>query len=200
VISTAIQRLRKHKLILIAVISVIALGLIFVVVRARERKRTTPPTAPLDVDVVQVQEQTVPIYSEWIGTTDGMVNADIRSQVSGYLLRRNYTEGAFVRTGQLLFGVTLRKSNGSPVLLVSLFSPNNSYDSLFLANYNNINVVDTLFRVPGVGDTKGTRRKVRVQAALPEKSHLYVVTPQVMCILIHSCQSSLLPSFTSNQR
>ena len=51
-----------------------------------------------------------------------------------------------------LFGVTLRKSNGSPVLLVSLFSPNNSYDSLFLANYNNINVVDTLFRVPGVGD------------------------------------------------
>ncbi len=57
--------------------------------------------APLEVDVVQVQEQTVPIYSEWIGTTDGMVNTDIRSQVSGYLLRRNYTEGAFVRTGQL---------------------------------------------------------------------------------------------------
>src|SRR6202008_1029991 len=50
------------------------------------------------------------------------------------------------------FGLTLRKSVGSPVLLVSLFSPNNSYDSLFLANYNNINVVDTIFRVPGVGD------------------------------------------------
>ena len=57
------------------------------------------------------------------------------------------------------FGVTLRKSNGSPVLLVSLFSPNNSYDSLFLANYNNINVVDTLFRVPGVGDTKRHKKK-----------------------------------------
>src|ERR1044072_6363544 len=52
------------------------------------------------------------------------------------------------------FGLTLRKSVGSPVLLVSLFSPNNSYDSLFLANYNNINVVDTLFRVPGVGDVQ----------------------------------------------
>jgi HAE1 family hydrophobic/amphiphilic exporter-1 len=37
-------------------------------------------------------------------------------------------------------------------LLISLYSPNKSYDSLFLANYNNINVVDTLFRVPGVGD------------------------------------------------
>ncbi|MCM3905017.1 MAG: efflux RND transporter permease subunit, partial [Pyrinomonadaceae bacterium] len=51
-----------------------------------------------------------------------------------------------------LFGVTIRKSFGSPMMLVSLYSPNNSYDSLFLANYNNINVVDTLFRVPGVGN------------------------------------------------
>jgi hydrophobic/amphiphilic exporter-1 (mainly G- bacteria), HAE1 family len=51
-----------------------------------------------------------------------------------------------------LYGVTIRKSFGSPMMLVSLYSPNNSYDSLFLANYNNINVVDTLFRVPGVGN------------------------------------------------
>ena len=50
------------------------------------------------------------------------------------------------------FGVTIRQSSGSPMLLVSLFSPNQTYDSLFLANYNNINVVDALFRVPGVGD------------------------------------------------
>jgi HAE1 family hydrophobic/amphiphilic exporter-1 len=50
------------------------------------------------------------------------------------------------------FGVTIRQSTGSPMLLISLFSPNKSYDSLFLANYNNINVVDALFRVPGVGD------------------------------------------------
>ncbi|MDT4965322.1 MAG: hypothetical protein QOJ64_59 [Acidobacteriota bacterium] len=50
------------------------------------------------------------------------------------------------------YGVTIRQSTGSPLLLVSLYSPNQTYDSLFLANYNNINVVDTLFRVPGVGD------------------------------------------------
>src|SRR5712675_74878 len=50
------------------------------------------------------------------------------------------------------FGVTIRQSTGSPMLLISLYSPNKTYDSLFLANYNNINVVDTLFRVPGVGD------------------------------------------------
>ncbi|HEV7395314.1 MAG TPA: multidrug efflux RND transporter permease subunit, partial [Pyrinomonadaceae bacterium] len=50
------------------------------------------------------------------------------------------------------FGVTVRQSTGSPMMLISLYSPNKTYDSLFLANYNNINVVDTLFRVPGVGD------------------------------------------------
>lgn len=108
VISTAFEALRKHKLILVAVIGALGLGLIFVVVRARGRKNIPPPAAPLEVDVVQVQEENVPIYSEWIGTTDGMVNADIRSQVSGYLLRRNYTEGAFVRTGQLLFEIDPR--------------------------------------------------------------------------------------------
>ncbi|HEY0761428.1 MAG TPA: efflux RND transporter periplasmic adaptor subunit [Pyrinomonadaceae bacterium] len=106
VISTSIEALRKHKLIF--GVALVALGLIFVVVRARERKSIQAPPGPLEVDVVQVQEQNVPIYSEWIGTTDGMVNADIRSQVSGYLLRRNYTEGAFVRTGQLLFEIDPR--------------------------------------------------------------------------------------------
>lgn len=64
--------------------------------------------APLQVDVVQVQQQDVPIYSEWIGTTDGMVNADIRAQVSGYLLRKTYTEGALVKQGQLLFEIDPR--------------------------------------------------------------------------------------------
>ena len=39
------------------------------------------------------------VYSEWIGTTDGMVNADIKAQVTGYLLRQNYQEGSFVGKG-----------------------------------------------------------------------------------------------------
>jgi membrane fusion protein (multidrug efflux system) len=62
----------------------------------------------LEVAVVQVQQQDVPIYSEWIGTTDGMVNADIRAQVPGYLLRKAYTEGSFVKQGQLLFEIDPR--------------------------------------------------------------------------------------------
>jgi len=74
----------------------------------RTRKPTPSPPAPPQVEVVQVQQQDVPIYSEWIGTTDGMVNADIRAQVSGYLFRKAYTEGAFVSQGQLLFEIDPR--------------------------------------------------------------------------------------------
>ena len=49
------------------------------------------------------------------------------------------------------FGLTMRKITGLPMMLVSLSSPNKTYDALFLANYANINVVDALYRVPGVG-------------------------------------------------
>ena len=50
----------------------------------------------------------MPIYSEWIGTTDGMVNAEIKAQVTGYLLRQDYKEGSFVKRGQLLFEIDPR--------------------------------------------------------------------------------------------
>src|SRR5689334_11158885 len=49
------------------------------------------------------------------------------------------------------FGISLRKSTGLPMLVISLFSPNHSYNSLFLSNYANINLTDALYRVPGVG-------------------------------------------------
>jgi membrane fusion protein (multidrug efflux system) len=58
--------------------------------------------------VVRVEQQDVPIYSEWIGTTDGMVNAEIKGQVTGYLLRQDYKEGSFVTKGQLLFEIDSR--------------------------------------------------------------------------------------------
>jgi membrane fusion protein (multidrug efflux system) len=65
------------------------------------------PPAP-EVEVVQVVERDVPIYSEWIGTLDGLVNADIKAQVSGYLMKQDYTEGSFVKTGQMLFQIDPR--------------------------------------------------------------------------------------------
>ncbi|HEV8416592.1 MAG TPA: efflux RND transporter periplasmic adaptor subunit [Bryobacteraceae bacterium] len=64
--------------------------------------KTSEPPA---VEVAQVEQRDVPIYSEWIGTLDGFVNADIKAQVSGYLLKQDYTEGSFVQKGQLLFEI-----------------------------------------------------------------------------------------------
>src|SRR5712692_1241903 len=52
------------------------------------------------------------------------------------------------------YGFTTRKSTGFPLLVMNLFSPHNTYDSLFLANYANINVNDVLYRVPGVGQVR----------------------------------------------
>jgi RND family efflux transporter MFP subunit len=62
----------------------------------------------LAVEVAPVIQKDVPIYSEWIGTMDGYVNADIKAQVAGYLLKQDYVEGSAVRQGQLLFQIDPR--------------------------------------------------------------------------------------------
>jgi RND family efflux transporter MFP subunit len=67
-----------------------------------------PQPAPPDVHVITVAPERVVVTSEWIATLDGFVNAQIRPQVSGYLLKRNYEEGAFVRKGQVLFEIDPR--------------------------------------------------------------------------------------------
>jgi RND family efflux transporter MFP subunit len=66
------------------------------------------PPPPPEVRVATVEQRDIPVYSEWIGTLDGMVNAAIKAQVTGYLLTQNYTEGSLVRKGQLLFEIDPR--------------------------------------------------------------------------------------------
>jgi RND family efflux transporter MFP subunit len=74
-----------------------------VLVAGRSNKPVQAAPRPLDVEVVRVEKKDVPVYSEWIGTTEGIVNADIKAEVTGYLLRQDYKEGSFVKKGQLLF-------------------------------------------------------------------------------------------------
>jgi RND family efflux transporter MFP subunit len=69
-----------------------------------EQSQARPP----EVEVVQVKQKDVPIWHEWIGTLDGLVNAQIRPQVTGYLLRQNYKDGSFVKKGQLMFEIDPR--------------------------------------------------------------------------------------------
>lgn len=68
-----------------------------------------PPQGPPTVVVTQVVQRDVPVYQEWIGTTAGNINAEIRPKVDGYLLRRVYAEGSFVRQGQLMFEIDARQ-------------------------------------------------------------------------------------------
>jgi multidrug efflux pump subunit AcrA (membrane-fusion protein) len=70
--------------------------------------RVAAAPKPLEVLVAGVQQKDVPLYREWIGTVDGLVNAEIKAQVSGYLVKQEYIEGSFVREGQLPFQIDPR--------------------------------------------------------------------------------------------
>ncbi|WP_291985367.1 efflux RND transporter periplasmic adaptor subunit [Candidatus Accumulibacter sp. ACC007] len=72
-----------------------------------KKEEATPP-APPTVEVATATQKDVPIYREWIGSLDGDVNAVIRPQVTGYLIKQNYTEGDWVKKGQLLFQIDPR--------------------------------------------------------------------------------------------
>jgi membrane fusion protein (multidrug efflux system) len=76
-------------------------------------KKEPPKMPPPVVAVAPVVQKDVPIYGEWIGTLDGFVNAEIRPQVEGYLLRQVYKEGSYVRKGDLLFEIDPRQFQAS---------------------------------------------------------------------------------------
>jgi RND family efflux transporter MFP subunit len=99
--------LSKYKFWIAGAFGLFVIGLIIGAVRPKHVSGAAA-NAPLDVEVVQVEQKDVPIYGEWIGTLDGFTNADVRAEVTGYIMRQAYQEGAFVRKGQLLFEIDPR--------------------------------------------------------------------------------------------
>ena len=97
----------KYKFWIGGALGLVVVGLIIGAIRPKHVSGAQPSASP-DVDVVQVEQKDVPIYGEWIGTLDGFTNADVRAQVTGYLLQQGYQEGAFVKKGQLLFEIDPR--------------------------------------------------------------------------------------------
>ncbi|HKN16121.1 MAG TPA: efflux RND transporter periplasmic adaptor subunit [Candidatus Sulfotelmatobacter sp.] len=85
----------------------LVIGLIVGAIYPKHVSGAQPALVP-EVEVVQVEQKEVPIYGEWIGTLDGFTNADVKAQVTGYLLRQAYQEGSFVKKGQLLFEIDPR--------------------------------------------------------------------------------------------
>jgi membrane fusion protein (multidrug efflux system) len=89
----------------------ISIGVVFAVLlplTGCTTKTEAAPPPPPEVQVVPVQQKDVPIYGEWVATLDGFVNADIRPQVSGYLLKQNYREGMVVKKGDVMFEIDPR--------------------------------------------------------------------------------------------
>jgi membrane fusion protein (multidrug efflux system) len=72
--------------------------------KPKEQVAAKPPT----VEVTEVIQKDVPVQQEWVGTLDGMVNAQINAQVVGYLVKQNYKEGELVKKGQLLYEIDPR--------------------------------------------------------------------------------------------
>jgi membrane fusion protein (multidrug efflux system) len=68
-------------------------------------KEAAPPAANPEVVVAPVEQRDFPVESEWLGTTEGTVDAAIRAQVTGYLISQDYKEGQEVKKGQLLFRI-----------------------------------------------------------------------------------------------
>jgi RND family efflux transporter MFP subunit len=92
----------------IALRLVFLLGVAALLPACKAGKAAAPPPAPPEVRVITAEPERVALDSEWIATLDGLVNAQIRPQVSGYLVKRNYEEGAVVRKGQVLFEIDPR--------------------------------------------------------------------------------------------
>ncbi len=72
-------------------------------------KKETPVAPPPTVEVAPVVQKDVSIVQEWIGTLDGFVNAEIRPQIEGYVLRQVYREGFAVKAGDTLFEIDPRQ-------------------------------------------------------------------------------------------
>ena len=88
-------------------IAVAAFCILISIAGCNRGQATTAVPVP-EVEVVAVEQRDVPVYSEWVATLDGYVNAEIRPQVSGYIVKQDYTEGALVRKGQVLFEIDPR--------------------------------------------------------------------------------------------
>ena len=81
--------------------SLAVLASMFLLAACHSRAAQSPP--PPTVQVVEVTQEDVPIYHQWVGTLDGFINAEIKPQVTGYVRQQIYADGAFVRKGEVLF-------------------------------------------------------------------------------------------------
>jgi len=87
--------------------ALVALASTLLIAACRKAAAPAPPSPA--VQVIDVVQKDVPIYQEWTGSLDGFVNADIRPQVQGYVVKLVYREGSYVKAGDVLFEIDPRQ-------------------------------------------------------------------------------------------
>jgi membrane fusion protein (multidrug efflux system) len=105
--TSTMNSLLRHSFAIAAVAGLIVLAVVVGALRPKHASGAGAVALPV-VMVAQVEQKDVELYTEWIGTLAGEVNANVQAQVAGYLLRRDYQEGSSVRKGQLLFQIDPR--------------------------------------------------------------------------------------------
>ena len=103
-----IDNLSKRRKRFCLVSTLVAFGMTLLLVSGCKREQRAEASLPPTVEVADVIEKDVPVFTEWIASTDGSVNATIRAQVQGYLIKQNYREGDPVSKGQILFEIDPR--------------------------------------------------------------------------------------------
>jgi hydrophobic/amphiphilic exporter-1 (mainly G- bacteria), HAE1 family len=84
------------------------------------------------------------------------------------------------------YGVTVQKSTAAPLMLIDLFSPNGTYDNIFLANYSYINLNDQLTRVPGIASVTvfgAGQYAMRCWVKPDQLAKLGVTVPDIMKVI-----------------
>jgi HAE1 family hydrophobic/amphiphilic exporter-1 len=109
---------------------------------------------PIEQEVNGVDKM---IYMKSSNTSDGRMQLDVNFEVgvdqdTANVLTQNRVSSAQARLPQEVVqqGVTVKKQSPSILMLISLYSPNGSYDANFLINYSGINLRDQILRIPGV--------------------------------------------------
>jgi membrane fusion protein (multidrug efflux system) len=98
-------RRRTAQLVLLPALTVVMFSLTLVGCAQSKASIQLPPPEVLVASPIQ---RDVPVHSEWVATLEGYTNAEIRPQVSGYLIKQNYKEGSEVSKGQVLFEIDPR--------------------------------------------------------------------------------------------
>ncbi len=109
---------------------------------------------PIEQEVNGVENM---IYMKSSNTSDGRMQLDVNFEVGvnqdmSNVLTQNRVSAAQSRLPQEVIaqGVTVKKMSPSILMLISVYSPGNTYDAQFLINYCGINLRDQLLRIPGI--------------------------------------------------